>query len=191
MITFSEINEKYAIEIELIKCLSPGKYVQLFLNDLVSLVIHQGISPEVIFREIRAMEGKDMPLLIDLDANSCQIWFGNHETKLNRNPSATKEFSKFTRPPLKGLYHKHYFVRQSDFIEINIENQQKKYPDIDSLGAMMTRIAEGNLTGEWIVFKRKNGINTYLCLAKHSDGGNVIFKRLIENNVDIENHDCF
>lgn len=173
------------LKLKLDECLSSGRYSQLFLNDLIDLSIHQNISPEVIFREIRIMEGKEESLLTDVDIDPCRIWFGGHEIELNRSSSATKESLEYTRLPLKGLHHKHYYIHQSDFAKINIKNQQKKYGDTSPLGAMITRIAGGNLTGEWIVFKKSDGINTYLCLAKHDDGDNAIHSRLIENGVDL------
>lgn len=126
-----------------------------------------------------------MPPLSNLDVEPFQIWFGNHVTELNRSPSATKKSSEFTRCPLKGLHHKHYYVHLSDFAAINVKNQQKKYDGLTSLGAMLARIAAGGLTGEWIIFKKSNGINIYLCLAKHTDGDKAIHERLIENGIDL------
>ncbi len=180
------MNIEDAIKADLDECLSSGKYVQLFLEDLIDLAVNQSISPEAIFREIRTMEGKEEPRLTNVDVDPCPIWLGDHETELNRSPSATKESSEFNRCWLKGLHHKHFYVHQSDFAVINVKNQQKKYDGCSPLAAMMTRIAEGNLTGEWIIFKKVDGINTYLCLAKHSKcaaDDKAIHARLIANDV--------
>ncbi|MCL4759489.1 MAG: hypothetical protein KJZ96_14215 [Rhodocyclaceae bacterium] len=179
------MNTEYAIKSALEECLSSGKYVQLFLDDMIDLVTNQNVSPEVIFREIRAMEGKEEPLLTDFDVEPCQVWFGDHEIRLNRSPSATKKSSEFCRLPLRGLHHKHYYVHQSDFAAINVKNQQKKYAGAPPLGSMIARVAEGNLTGEWIIFKKVDGIHTYLCLAKHTDGDKAIHDRLLANDIDL------
>lgn len=180
------MNSKDAIRAALDESLASGKYVQLFLDNLIDLAINQEISPEVIFREIRVLEGKKESLLGNLDVECCQVWFGGHEFQLNRSPSATKGSSEFTGRWLKGLHHKHYYVHQSDFTALNVKNQHRKYPLSQPLAAMITRIAEGGLTGEWIVFKKINGINTYLCLAKHTDGDKTIHDRLIENGVTLD-----
>jgi len=172
------MNEKYAIKAGLDRCLSSGRYVQLFLDDLVSLVINQKISPEIIFREIRALEGKEAPLLNNLDVDPCLIWHAEYEAELNRSPSVTKKYSEFTRSLLKGLHHKHYYVHQGDFISINVLNHNRKYANHSPLCAMMTKISDGTLTGEWIIFKKTEAGNTYLCLAKHTDGDNAIHNRL-------------
>lgn len=180
------MNSRDAIRAALDESLASGNYVQIFLDDLIDLAVNQKISPEVVFREIRVLEGKEEPLLKNLDVECCQIWFDDHEIELNRYPSATKEFSEFKRAPLKGLYHKHYYVHRSDFAAINVRNQQKTHPHTHPLGAMITRNAEGKLTGEWIIFKKIDGINTYLCLAKHTDDDTAIHDRLIENGVTLD-----
>lgn len=166
--------------------LSTGKYVQLFLSDLIDLSINQKISPDVILREIRTLENKEKTLLKNLDLENCPIWLGDQESNLKRSPSATKESSEFTRDCLKGLHHKHYYIHQDDFATVNVKNQQRTYPNLTKIGAMMKRIAEGKLTGEWIIFKKNNGINTYLCLAKHTDGDQAIRDRLIRNGIDLD-----
>ena len=98
-------------------------------------------------------------------------------------PSATKDATQFTREdsPLKGLWHKHYYIHQGDFLKRNIENIAKRHRfliDATPVLQMMARIVEGAVTGEWIIFRRENEINTYLCLAKHNDDDVQIYGRI-------------
>jgi hypothetical protein len=177
------MNTEDVIRAALDECLSSGNYAQLFLNDLIDLATHQNNSPEVIFQEIRIMEGKEDYLMTELDVESYPIWFGSYESTFNRSPSATKDSLEFKRLPLKGLQHKHYYIPQDEFTAININNQNKKYPNYSQFGAMIARITEGGLTGEWIIFKKADGVNTYLCLAKHTDGDKATHNRLIANGL--------
>lgn len=176
-----------AIKAVLDESLSSGKYVELFLCDLINLAFIQGISPEVILREIRVLEGKEMALLRNIDVEPFMVdWSDNPKKMFKPIPqslSATKGPTEFAKEPLKGLYHKHYYIHECDFVEVNVKNQRRKYPGANSLAAMITRTAERKLTGEWIVFRKSNGINTYLCLAKHTDGDQAIYDRLIANGV--------
>lgn len=182
-----------AIKADLDKCLSSGQYVPLFLDDLIDLVINQGISPEVIFREIRAIEGKDAPLLKDRNSEPFIVNLSDDPKEAFRgifrpSPSATKRSTEFKKPPLKGLHHWHYYVHRRDFIEKNVKNQRKKHKEFADLpweASIITKTAEEELTGEWIIFKKANGINTYICLAKHTDGDKSIHNRLIANGVDL------
>lgn len=167
--------------------LKNGSYTPVFLDDIARLVDEQ-ISPEVILREIRVLECIEKPLLKLEVEESIPVWIGDIEIEYNRSPSATKGATQFNiaRSPIKGLWHKHYYVDQEFFRTTNVANQNKKLPDAPPLMAMVMRLTEGKITGEWIIFKSENGVNTYLCLAKHTDGDanqtvdEVIFQRIKE-----------
>lgn len=179
-----------AIKAALDESLSSGEYAQLFLEDLIDLAINQGISPEVVLREIRVLEGMEELVLKNRDSEPFMIdWTTNNPKDMFKpilqSPSATKEATEFVKEPLKGLFHKHYYVHEYDFVEVNVKNQRRKYPGATPLAAMITRIAEERLTGEWIIFRKSHGINIYLCLAKHTDGDQAIYDRLIASGVDL------
>ncbi|MFY4022898.1 hypothetical protein [Achromobacter xylosoxidans] len=180
-------NAKKILESELKKSLVRGGYEELFFDDLLKMWLCDAISPEVVLRELRVLEGLDRPLMEVNGDEPIAIWLGSGEsfepdTYLNRSPSATKSATQFTKEnsPLKGLWHKHYFVNQEYFLKNNIENQRKRYRDFNfnPLGAMVVRVAEGKVTGEWIVFNREGDRNCYLCLAKHAEGDEAIFERM-------------
>lgn len=169
--------------------LSTGKYSQVFLEDVLNLWWVKKISPEVILREIRALEGLEIPVLDVEGEDRIRVWpviRGADPTSppitYSRNVSSTKEATQFHKKssPLNGMWHKHYFINQDDFLEANIRNQRKKYMDdaLPPVMAMITKIIEGSITGEWIIFRKDDQNNEYLCLAKHNDGDDVIFDRL-------------
>ncbi len=116
-----------AIKAALDESLSSGEYVQLFLYDLIDLVINQGISPEVILREIWVLEGTEGALLKNIDVEPCMIDWSDDPKKMFKpilqSLSATKEPSEFVKEPLNGLYRKHYYVHECDFVEVNVEIQ--------------------------------------------------------------------
>lgn len=112
--------------------------------------------------------------------------------------SVTKEAAPFTRQPLKGLWHKHFF--QPSFMARNlmIETCRPAAMDViwarfcgrdgyDAAGELahaMTiemyekRAGEQRLTGEWIVFERDGETNCYLTLAEHDEGDEAIKARI-------------
>jgi hypothetical protein len=115
-------------------------------------------------------------------------------------PSLTKPPSQFTRPPLRGLWHKHY--HQAAFISTNVENHWRansfaghvkmaadkmSVPDDKLIGFMLheyvisgykDRSRARRLTGEWIVYARQDERNTYLTLGTHSDD-DAIYERVL------------
>ncbi|WP_157644633.1 hypothetical protein [Burkholderia ubonensis] len=197
-------NATDTLRVELDKALTTGSYTSMFFDDVFELWTKRGISPEVILRELRALEGLGVPLMqVDGD-EPVPIYFTGAPPKdepddvrralpkpdayLNRSLSATKGADKglfFDRKnsPLKGLWHKHYYVHQTDFLKVNVENQntprqRQGQPILSPILAMMTRLAESSATGEWIVFKKEAERNTYLCLAKHTDGDGAVYDRI-------------
>jgi hypothetical protein len=116
--------------------------------------------------------------------------------------SGIKPATPFKNPPLKGLWHKHYF--SAPFLVKNIslglgKNGLTKLVDeimdpkksdvitpemIDELAHRMVhepvenRDAQGKMTGEWLIFAKYNGKNYYLCLNTHDAGDQLIFDRI-------------
>jgi len=189
--TCTESNEtscaRKKLKLEIERSLNNGKYKDLFFEDLYRLWRCEAISPEVVLRELRVLEGLEKPLMkVDGD-EPIKFWIGPSNTckldgLLNRSASATKHPTRFKRKtsPLNGLWHKHYFVYQADFLEQNIENQKinHKALTLHPLIAMISRVAEGQVTGQWIIYEKENDQHTYLALAKHKDGDQAIFDRL-------------
>lgn len=112
--------------------------------------------------------------------------------------SQTKRASKFRKPPLAGLWHKHHF--QACFMAENILLEINKPGNLDSrlrrfmgrtvgeiVDEMTIEIVDGSLkyramgkglTGEFIVFERDaEGKNRYLTLGRHGDD-EQIWKRI-------------
>ncbi|SOE18833.1 hypothetical protein SAMN05877838_3777 [Hoeflea halophila] len=102
--------------------------------------------------------------------------------------------SEFTRPPLKGLWHKHHY--SGPYLPMNVANnlpdemlkelvENLKTEDISPeeqnrrcLGEAMKlvkhsladRSADQRLTGEWIIFAKSDAGNLYLSLGYHKIG---------------------
>lgn len=113
------------------------------------------------------------------------------EGSLTARPSLTKAPTMFVRPPLAGLWHKHY--HQASFLRQNVLNHWRandfaehaekavndpSVPQDKLMGALIREFVLGGyqkrsqdhrLTGEWIVYTRRNDMNTYLTLGTHGD----------------------
>lgn len=121
--------------------------------------------------------------------------------------TATKPATRFSMPPLEGLWHKHFFV--SHYLVKNLcnylgvgQDHQKNLKKIIhevhqgseseyfteemsaqiahrvSIEAFQERANANRLTGEWIVLGKQEGKNYYLSVASHDEGDEVIFERL-------------
>lgn len=186
------------------------RYSELFFRDLYDLWQKMGISPEVVLREIEALEGLTTPLMQLDSGGDIPIWFATGapiedridketgifmpDTYMKMSASATKDATQFTseESPLKGLWHKHYFVNEGDILSKNILNENKKFKKslkggviLNPTLALALRTAESALTGEWILFAEKDNVKNYICLAKHDDGDDVIFKRIIDAGIHL------
>lgn len=154
-----------------------GRYSWLFVLNMLSYQRLYGINPFQIVDEIRVLEDP---------------------TKITK----TKPASQFSRIPLKGLWHKHFFC--SRFLAHNITNHlsggkldklvsevldPNKSPIVTEsmireLSHRVTvepfeqRAAEGQLTGEWIVFAKHEARNYYLCLATHGTEDQSIYNSI-------------
>ncbi|MCD8440961.1 hypothetical protein LNI98_11895 [Tenacibaculum dicentrarchi] len=115
---------------------------------------------------------------------------------------------EFTKDILKGYLHIHHSpfasigysivrnVKEYWFINGKIRPSRiqdfeiivKKYGTnrIDAIRIMMHQktIGENNLKGEWLIYKKKNGKNYYLCLATHKEGDEFIFTNKILKGLD-------
>jgi hypothetical protein len=75
---------------------APGRYSWLFVMELLLQAQVNGIDPSMVVAELVALEGGPQTL-------------------------GTKPATEFTREPLKGLWHKHFF--SAHFIPQNLRNQ--------------------------------------------------------------------
>ncbi len=157
---------EFADEIGL-NAIAPSRYSKLFVFKLWLYVHVEGIEIPFILEELKALEG------------------------LTNKAVATKPAAEFTRPPLKGLWHKHFFSAR--FVGYNIATHMlgkrleetvrrifdpARSPTVTrgmieemahalSHGALEERERQGKLTGEWIVFAKHQGQNYYLTLDIH------------------------
>jgi len=154
---------------------------ELFLLDLFVYAMELGIGPSDIVEEIFTLETMD-------------------------NSSSTKPATAFSRPPLHGLWHKHFFCHH--FLVQNMRNAlngDKLKALIDQImdhskpvvtPEMISEIAhrvtiepienrakDKRLTGEWIIFAKHHGKNYYLCLNTHNAGDQLIADRIRTNCV--------
>ncbi len=107
-------------------------------------------------------------------------------------PLGLKPATPFTRLPLKGLWHKHWSCAR--FIPANILAVTQRKGSMDwiwdhakegdilteklinliahkmTVGAYISRHAAKQITGEWIIFLPRSGLNHYLCLGTHLTG---------------------
>lgn len=146
----------------------PDRYSKLFVFKLWLYAHVHGIEIPSILEEMKALEG--LP---------------------NKAP-ATKPATQFVRPPLKGLWHQHFFSAR--FVGHNIathmlgkrleETVKRIFDPVRSPtvtremigemahavthGALEERENQSKLTGEWIVFTKHQGQNYYLTLATHT-----------------------
>jgi hypothetical protein len=121
--------------------------------------------------------------------------------------SGIKPAKAFKKPPLKGLWHKHFF--SAHFLATNIslalgksglEKLVQKVMDpkkssivtremINELAHRVThepvenRDKQGKMTGEWIIFAKHDGKNYDLCLNTHDAGDQFIYDRIMQHCV--------
>jgi hypothetical protein len=148
---------------------APGRYSWGFVGKLLAFELVNGIQASMVIQEILRLEG--------------------HITA-----GLTKPPSEFKHPPLRGLWHQHFF--SSHFVAENIRLQLKKLKSADldemsrvlqqrfgsgpmgeealtALSHMLTtqqideRFESGLATGEWIIFAKHQQQNYYLTLSTH------------------------
>lgn len=120
--------------------------------------------------------------------------------------NGVKPATEFTRQPLKGLWHKHYFTAR--FLPANIslalgKNGLRdtietildpvKYPvitpeAIEELAHAVVsapvekRDSDGKITGEWVIFAKHEGKNYYLSMAIHTSPDQKIYDDIMEHS---------
>ncbi|EGR0143991.1 hypothetical protein ACI1G1_003448 [Vibrio cholerae] len=152
-----------------------------FVLDLYVYANTSGLNPAIVIEEVQALESSD-------------------------KQSKTKPELMFTRQPLKGLWHKHFFSRHflaqnmllahgNGRIDRKIEQVFAKYEGIegtvDNFRALVREVRQGSsdlykdrqdqsrLTGEWIVFIKHEGLNYYICIDFHLSGDQNIYNKVL------------
>lgn len=151
----------------------------LLLFDMYVLDMEFGVSPHDVLKSIKNLEEGEPH-------------------------SGIKPATMFRKPPLKGLWHKHYFSAQ--FLVQNIslalgkDGLEKLIAEVfDPSKPVITeemieevarratteqvekRDADGEITGEWVIFAKHNGKNYYLALNTHGAGDQFIYDRIMEH----------
>lgn len=153
-----------------------GRFSWLFALDVMMFEKMYGIDSSQIVSEIRAME--------------------------EGGGSMTKAPTQFTREPLRGLWHKHYFsprfLPQNILSELPKKKMRRLAEEVFdttrsdviteemiaefsyrvSVESFEERGADKRVTGEWIVFAKHSGKNYYLCLSTHNAGDDVVAQRI-------------
>lgn len=161
--------------------IAKGRYSPLFAFKLLLYTTFEGIEAPFILEELKALEGQPNEAL------------------------PTKPATAFTRAPLLGLWHKHFF--SSRFVAHNIAvhmNHKRLTETINRIfdpvrspritaamigelsravvsDSLQEREDSGKLTGEWIVFARHQGENYYLTLTPHPNDGAAGDQRIYDD----------
>ena len=156
-----------------------GHYSSLLIVNLIILEKAQGIDPDHVISEIKALEGAGKPL-------------------------QTKPESQFKGEHLKGLWHKHFLPALPSVIGHNITNHfgkngvrklvedvfdPQKSPTVTQeminelshrliTEALEDRGNQDKLTGEWIIYAKENDKNYYLCICPHTSGDENIARNI-------------
>lgn len=112
-----------------------------------------------------------------------------------------KPATRFRRSPLKGLWHKHWFSAR--FLAANMLAALERGKPVEWLseivaegeiltGEALARIVERltttafedryaaqQVTGEWIIFLKRDGVNHYLCLGTHLTGDDRLYEKIV------------
>lgn len=159
-----------------------GRYSISFLLDSFFSFENDSLNIDEVMHEIRFLEGSE-------------------------EASRTKNATQFRRPPLKGLWHKHYFDRSIPALAQNVKNALVNYgmPYFESMAEedkasgeerfvtpgdlphivndivisnLQRRQADQKTTGEWLIYAKHKNVNYFLCLAKHGEGDEQIRTRI-------------
>ncbi|ABE39505.1 conserved hypothetical protein [Rhodopseudomonas palustris BisB5] len=151
-----------------------------FLFDMYVLGVAYGISPFEILQSVRHLEAGEPP-------------------------GGIKPASMFSHPPLRGLWHKHYFSARfmphnilmglggNGLERLIVETMGSSESPVitkDIISELARRVAneplemrhqQGKITGEWIIFARHSGVHYYLCLSTHDTGDQIIHDQIMKN----------
>jgi len=121
--------------------------------------------------------------------------------------SGIKPATAFRNPPLKGLWHKHFFAAHflvnnislalgKNGLEMLVEEvmdpKKSSVITLEMIEELAHRVAhepiekrdqQGKMTGEWVIFAKNGGKNFYLCLNTHDAGDQFIYDRITEHCV--------
>lgn len=121
--------------------------------------------------------------------------------------SGIKPATAFNRPPLKGLWHKHFFSAHflvnnmllalgkdglAKLVDEVIDPAESSIVTKEMIEELAHRVAhepvetrdqDGKLTGEWVIFAKHDGQHYYLCLNTHQAGDQFIYDRIMEHCV--------
>lgn len=155
-----------------------SRMTRLFLLDLYIMDLEFGISPHEILGSVKELENGE-------------------------NPEGVKPAAPFRNPPLKGLWHKHFFAARflvdnlllglgknglSQIIETEMHPDKGDIVSEEMINEVARRVtheplqkrnADNRLTGEWIIYLPHQGENYYLSIAAHHFGDQRIFDRII------------
>lgn len=155
-----------------------GRMSRSFLFDLYVMDFEFGISPHEILESVKELE-------------------------TGETPTGVKPATQFTRAPLRGLWHKHFFAARflahnmilglrkngvRDIVESAMHPSKGNVVTREMIEEVAHRVthepleardAAGKLTGEWIVFARRGGKNYYCCIAGHEFGDEAIFEKVV------------
>ncbi|GGA21883.1 hypothetical protein [Dyella nitratireducens] len=162
--------------------IAPGRYSLLFVFKFVLYTTIEGIEANFILQELKRLEG------------------------LSHDAIETKAPTQFSKEPLKGLWHQHFFSarfipkniashmppkkveatvkRIFDAAESPVVTKEMIHELASALthGAMEERASQKKLTGEWIVFAKHDKKNYYLTLTVHptdrTTGDQAIFDEI-------------
>jgi hypothetical protein len=164
---------------------APDRYSMFLVLNLFACATSGCLNPAKVVHEIQALEGRG-------------------------RPSQLKPATQFKRPPLKGLWHKHYSPGGIKSMAINIQrglkihgmplfNQkileaqeagEERYVSKDDVKSLTEDVVHGNwgrlasaadLTGEWIIYAQHDGKNYYLCLGAHDKSGHKDLRQQIDD----------
>lgn len=157
-----------------------ARFTSTFRNQLDALTLQRIINPFAVLDEMKILEGH------------------------GRSHSRTKAPTTFKGGLLDGLRHKHFFNARhlaknlqnywsqgTDKAQSAIEKVVRNHSNPDDLwklsGAIANRYVQEafkhkslskSLTGDWIIYKKHNGHNYYLCLAGHDEPEESIYDRI-------------
>ncbi len=132
-------------------------------------------------------------LLIGASVDPASVFLSVSELESGEHGSGTKRGKAFKRPPLLGLWHKHYVPPTS--IAHNHHEGLKKVPVAQLIGQGLGTIAAGlnarylkraaaqKLTGEWITYAKHDGKNYYLSLNSHLEDEQEILDTVLQHCV--------
>lgn len=160
-------------------CPLKNRISELFWLDLYIYENEFGIFPKEIIDELKSLEN-------------------------GGERSFTKPPSMFSREPLKGLWHKHYFSAHftpqnimnelrgnglSEIVDEELSPEKSDHITKDMINDLLYNALEKPLeerserkkiTGEWISYAIHNDENYYLCLCTHNAGDQNIFERIFD-----------